>query len=126
MHLLPEQEPIVISDTAAARLAELQRKNSNQIFLRLSVDTGGCSGLEYRFELDTNGPQEDDYIFSHVDSKTGLTDAMLLCDDLSFQHVHGCKIDYKISIERAAFEVIANPNAAGKCGCGTSFQPKTL
>lgn len=108
---------VELTDAAATRISELRLKHGPNMFLRLSIDSGGCSGLAYKFEIDKQGQQEDDSMFSHGNGG-------VLVDSVSLHHLQGAIIDYRSSIAKSGFEVIANPNAVGKCGCGTSFQPK--
>ena len=107
-----------LTDAAARRLGELRVKHGSGLRLRLSVDSGGCSGLSYRFELDKAGKQPDDAEFSRGDG------AVLLVDSVSLPLLSGAVVDYSTSIERSGFEVAANPHSVAKCGCGSSFQPK--
>ena len=53
-------EAVQLTDAAAVRIAQLRAKYGSGMRLRLSVDSGGCSGLSYKFEIDHNGRQHDD------------------------------------------------------------------
>lgn len=115
-------QTVELTDAASNRISQLRAKHGPNTALRLSIDSGGCSGMSYKFEIDTAGPEEGDQIF------TNQTDpqSKLIVDSFSLEHLAGSIIDYRSRIERSGFEVVANPNAAGKCGCGTSFQPKNF
>ena len=81
--------------------------------LRVSVLPGGCSGFEYGLEVDDNPAEADDL---YVESEG----VRLLVDPFSAQYLTGVRIGYHTSFKGSGF-TFENPNAAGSCGCGTSF-----
>jgi iron-sulfur cluster insertion protein len=106
-------EPIVFTDAAASKVAELIREEGNPaLMLRVYVQGGGCSGMQYGFEFDET-VQEGDTMVENQGVK-------LLVDPMSFQYLSGAEIDYREGLEGAQF-VIRNPNAHTTCGCGSSF-----
>ncbi len=105
--------PLVFTDSAAAKVADLIAEEGNpELKLRVFVQGGGCSGFQYGFTFD-DAVNEDDTLFE----KNGVT---LLVDSMSFQYLVGAEIDYKEGINGSQF-VIKNPNAQTTCGCGSSF-----
>ncbi|ABP35095.1 iron-sulfur cluster insertion protein ErpA [Polynucleobacter asymbioticus] len=105
--------PLVFTDNAAAKVADLIAEEGNpELKLRVFVQGGGCSGFQYGFTFD-DAVNEDDTLFE----KNGVT---LLVDSMSFQYLVGAEIDYKEDINGSQF-VIKNPNATTTCGCGSSF-----
>lgn len=105
--------PLIFTDSAAAKVADLIAEEGNpSLKLRVFVQGGGCSGFQYGFTFDEE-TNEDDTEFS----KNGVT---LLVDSMSFQYLVGAEIDYKEDINGSQF-VIKNPNATTTCGCGSSF-----
>ena len=105
--------PLVFTDSAAAKVADLIAEEGNpELKLRVFVQGGGCSGFQYGFTFD-DAVNEDDTLFE----KNGVT---LLVDSMSFQYLVGAEIDYIDSFEGAQF-TIKNPNAQTTCGCGSSF-----
>lgn len=105
--------PLVFTDSAAAKVADLIAEEGNtELKLRVFVQGGGCSGFQYGFTFD-EAVNEDDTTFE----KNGVT---LLVDSMSFQYLVGAEIDYKEDINGSQF-VIKNPNASTTCGCGSSF-----
>ncbi len=105
--------PLVFTDSAAAKVADLIAEEGNpELKLRVFVQGGGCSGFQYGFTFD-DAVNEDDTQFE----KNGVT---LLVDSMSFQYLVGAEIDYKEDINGSQF-VIKNPNAQTTCGCGSSF-----
>lgn len=104
-------EPILTS-AAAARVAAIASKQSRPALLRLSVEGGGCSGFQYKFDL-ADAPEGNDTV-------TETDGVKLLVDPVSLDLVSGCTVDFVESLGGAAFRV-ENPNAAAGCGCGSSF-----
>lgn len=90
----------------------LQEENNPDISLRVFVQGGGCSGMQYGFTLETE-QNEDDFVIEQQGVK-------YLIDAMSMQYLQGATIDYKEDIEGSNF-VIQNPNAETSCGCGSSF-----
>lgn len=106
-------DPILFSDSAAAKVAQLIEEEGNpDLKLRVFVQGGGCSGFQYGFTFDEIVNEDDTAM-----TKNGV---QLLIDSMSYQYLVGAEIDYKDDIEGAQF-VIKNPNATTTCGCGSSF-----
>ena len=103
---------LTLTPAAAARVARIAEKQSKPAILRLSVEGGGCSGFQYKFDL-ADAPESGD----NVAETDGVK---LLVDPVSLDLVAGCVVDYVESLGGAAFRV-ENPNAASGCGCGSSF-----
>ena len=80
--------------------------------LRLAVLGGGCSGFQYKFNLDDT-LNDDDQIFENGDTK-------LVIDEVSLGLLEGSVVDFKEDLG-GSFFAVENPNAAANCGCGTSF-----
>jgi iron-sulfur cluster assembly accessory protein len=107
-----EQQSLTLSPSAAARVAAIAARQGKAAILRLSVEGGGCSGFQYKFDL-AGAPETDDLVAE--------TDGVkLVVDPVSLDLVSGCIVDYVESLGGAAFRV-ENPNAAAGCGCGSSF-----
>lgn len=79
--------------------------------LRVKVVEGGCSGFEYKMDMDS--PAAEDQVFE----KNG---ARILLDPQSFLHLNGTELEYKDQLMQSGF-VFNNPNVKGTCGCGISF-----
>ena len=105
-------EMLTLTPAAAKRVAAIADKQAKPAILRLSVEGGGCSGFQYKFDL-AEGPEEDDSV-SDTDG------VKLVVDSVSLDLVAGSTVDFVESLGGAAFRV-ENPNAAAGCGCGSSF-----
>lgn len=105
-------DTLSLTAAAAKRVAWIAEKQAKPAVLRLSVEGGGCSGFQYKFEM-ADAPEGDDAI-SETDG------VRLVVDPISLDLVNGCTVDYVESLGGAAFRV-ENPNAAAGCGCGSSF-----
>ncbi len=104
--------PFSISDRAAERVAEIVAAQPAPAALRVAVLAGGCSGFQYKFELDQE-PQPDDLLVER-------SGARVLVDPASLDLLGGSVLDYTDALMGAHF-TIKNPNATSACGCGTSF-----
>ena len=112
---------IALSEAAARRLREVnsQRPQGDpEVFLRVTVDSGGCGGFQYAFSLDTT-LAEGEKCFEHDGARVAV-------DQLTLEYMEGSVVDYEDTLMRAGFAVSSNPKASSKCGCGTSFTPVEL
>jgi len=103
---------VTVSERAVRRIGEILTAEAPGTMLRVSVEGGGCSGFEYRFDLVSKVEPEDILI-----ERAG---AKVLVDPLSLTYLAGSEIDYVDDLMSASFK-IKNPNATAACGCGTSF-----
>jgi iron-sulfur cluster assembly accessory protein len=107
-----DEMDITVTERAARRIGEILRREPLGTMLRLSVEGGGCSGFQYKF--DTDSAQEAD------DIVVRRADALLLIDSVSLGYLAGSEIDFVDDLIGASFRV-NNPKAKASCGCGTSF-----
>ena len=103
---------VTLTDRAARRIGEILKGEPAGAMLRVSVEGGGCSGFQYKFDLD-HARASDDLVLA----RNGAT---VLIDPVSLQYMAGAEIDYVDDLIGASFK-INNPIAAASCGCGTSF-----
>jgi iron-sulfur cluster assembly accessory protein len=106
--------PVTLTDTAAAKVAELlaSEVGGDTLALRVAVRPGGCSGYSYDMFFDSE-IADDDIVreFSGVN---------LVIDPESASLMKGASLDYRDGLQGAGFH-ITNPNATKTCGCGSSF-----
>ncbi|UYV16289.1 iron-sulfur cluster insertion protein ErpA [Porphyrobacter sp. ULC335] len=105
-------EPLILTPSAAKRIALIAAKQSRPAILRLAVEGGGCSGFQYKFDL-ADAADSDDSV-SETDG------VKLVVDPMSLDLIAGSTVDFVESLGGAAFKV-ENPQAAAGCGCGSSF-----
>jgi iron-sulfur cluster assembly accessory protein len=103
---------VTISERAARRIGEILKTEGDGAMLRISVEGGGCSGFQYKFDVER--AQADDDLVIARDS------AVVLVDPASVPFLAGSEVDFVDDLIGASFRVV-NPNATASCGCGTSF-----
>jgi iron-sulfur cluster assembly accessory protein len=97
---------------AAKRINDLAKNEAPGSMFRVSVESGGCSGFQYKFGWDTQ-KAEDDLVLT-------LDGATVLLDPVTVEYMAGAQIDFVADLMHQAFK-ISNPLATASCGCGTSF-----
>jgi len=105
-------DSITVTERAAHRIGEILRREPAGTMLRVSVEGGGCSGFQYKFDMD-NARAADDLVIQ----REGAT---VLIDQTSVGYLAGSEIDFVDDLIGASFR-INNPQATASCGCGTSF-----
>lgn len=103
---------VTVSVAAAARINEIVASEPLNRLLRVSVEGGGCSGFQYKFDLVATAAPDDLVIERDR--------ARVLVDPVSLGFLNGAEIDFVDDLIGASFK-IHNPNATASCGCGTSF-----
>jgi iron-sulfur cluster assembly accessory protein len=105
-------ESVTISDSAARRIGEILKSEPTGAMLRVSVEGGGCSGFQYKFDI-ARDRADDDLVLSREG-------AVVLIDPVSVNYMAGSQIDFVDDLIGQSFK-INNPKATASCGCGTSF-----
>jgi len=104
---------IKISNSAKERLLYLLDKgNEKKQFVRVGVESGGCSGLNYKLDFDSSRNDDDELIEDN--------DIKLLINKKSFLYLVGTTLEFSDGLNGKGF-VFNNPNASRTCGCGESF-----
>jgi iron-sulfur cluster assembly accessory protein len=103
---------LTLTPAAARRIGWIAQRQGKPAILRLTVEGGGCSGFQYKFDL-ADATDSDDAV-SETDG------VRLVVDPVSLDLVAGSTVDFVESRGGAAFKV-ENPNATAGCGCGSSF-----
>jgi iron-sulfur cluster assembly accessory protein len=103
---------VTVSERAARRIAEILKGEPAGTMLRVSVEGGGCSGFQYKFDIEREQTADDLVI--------ARDSAVVLVDPVSLEYMAGAEIDFVDDLIGASFKVV-NPNVKAACGCGTSF-----
>jgi iron-sulfur cluster assembly accessory protein len=103
---------VTVTDRAARRIGEILRGEPAGTMLRVSVEGGGCSGFQYKFDTERQRANDDVVI-----EQSGAT---VLIDPVSLNYMAGSEIDFVDDLIGSSFKV-NNPKATASCGCGTSF-----
>ena len=102
-----------VTPRAAAEIAAIaERQGKPGAALRVSVSAGGCSGMQYGFDL-AEAPETDDLVVE----QSGVR---VLVDEVSLEFLAGARLDWHEALMGSHFKV-ENPMAASGCGCGVSF-----
>jgi iron-sulfur cluster assembly protein len=105
---------LALSENAVKQVKELKQVQSlpENVFLRMGVKGGGCSGMSYSLEFDTEmGPHDKEFEIDGI---------KIVCDKKSYIYLTGTTLDYVQQGLTGGFTFV-NPNAKSSCGCGTSF-----
>jgi iron-sulfur cluster assembly accessory protein len=105
-------DTVTATPSALRRVAAIVKAEAAPKLLRVSVEGGGCSGFQYRFDL-VDAAETDDLVI------TG-EGATIVVDRLSLDYMGGSEIDFVDDLIGQSFKV-KNPQATASCGCGTSF-----
>ena len=104
---------VVLTDVAVSKVRSLlEAEGRTDLSLRIAVQPGGCSGLRYQLYFDDRELDGD--------IATEYGDVKVVTDRMSAPYLGGASIDFVDTIEKQGF-TIDNPNAAGTCACGESF-----
>jgi iron-sulfur cluster assembly accessory protein len=103
---------VTLTERAAKRIAQIAAGEGTSTALRISVEGGGCSGFQYKYDL-TQARAADDVVLERCG-------AQVLIDPVSLEYMAGSEIDFVDDLMGAMFK-ITNPKAVAACGCGTSF-----
>jgi len=107
-----EPHNVTVTDRAVRRIRQIAAAEAEGTMLRVSVEGGGCSGFQYKFDLVRDRAGDDIVI--------GEGGGSVLIDPVSLGYLAGSQIDYVDDLIGASFKIM-NPNATASCGCGTSF-----
>ena len=104
---------LALTDTAVKQVKQLlEAQKLENVYLRMGVKGGGCSGLSYSLEFDSEiGPHDKTFDIDGV---------QVVCDKKSYLYLNGTTLDYVMQGLTGGFTFL-NPQAKSSCGCGTSF-----
>jgi iron-sulfur cluster assembly protein len=110
----PQQKGIQLTQAALNHVLALREKQGKDLYLRVGVRQGGCSGMSYLMDFeDPSKVQENDQVFDYDGFK-------IICDPKSILYLYGLVLDYSDAMIGGGFQ-FTNPNASQSCGCGKSF-----
>ena len=110
----PQQKGILLTEAALKHVLALRERQGKDLFLRVGVRQGGCSGMSYMMDFeDPSKVRENDQVFDY----DGFN---IVCDPKSMLYLYGLVLDYSDAMIGGGFQ-FTNPNAAQRCGCGKSF-----
>eukprot|EP00457_Paulinella_chromatophora_P013541 gb/GEZN01013853.1/.p1 GENE.gb/GEZN01013853.1/~~gb/GEZN01013853.1/.p1 ORF type:complete len:201 (+),score=24.59 gb/GEZN01013853.1/:26-628(+) len=113
------QKGLVLTPQFVQRMRALNKKYGKEQKLRVSVEGGGCSGMQYKFKLVDDGDDEDVFF-----TRDGV---FAVVDPVSLQYIDGSALTFEDELiggsGRSAFAVVENPNIESSCGCSVSFSP---
>lgn len=104
---------LTLTPTAAEKVGELlEQEGEEELFLRVAVRPGGCSGFSYEMFFDSEANEDD--------TAATFGEVRVMVDSSSAMLLQGATLDYSDGLQNAGFS-IDNPNAQRSCGCGQSF-----
>ena len=105
---------LFVSNSAKTKIDQIKQDGSinDNFFVRVSVTSGGCSGLTYKMDFDDE-EQADDQIFYDNEVK-------IVTDLKSFLYLFETTLEFSGGLDGKGFH-FSNPNASRTCGCGESF-----
>ncbi|TVR14897.1 MAG: iron-sulfur cluster assembly accessory protein [Balneolaceae bacterium] len=106
-------DPVILTERAAKQIAKIKEKENlgEELYLRVAVEGGGCSGLSYKLGFDIR-TDEDTVVTSQ-----GFE---IIINPKHLMYLNGIEIDYPTGLDARGF-TFDNPNASESCGCGSSF-----
>ena len=109
------EKNILLSNSAINQFKKILLDEEKNSFVRLLVDSGGCSGFSYKFSVDKSIDEANDIIILEERNKN-----IFVTDKISFNYLKNSSVDWVESLTNSQF-TISNPIAKSSCGCGSSF-----
>ena len=106
---------VSLSKNAIHQFKKILLHENSKSFVRLLVDSGGCSGFSYKFSVDNNIDDLNDVIIFEEENKN-----IFVTDKISLNYLKDSSVDWVESLTNSQF-IISNPIAKSSCGCGSSF-----
>nr|YP_009237313.1 hypothetical protein [Wildemania schizophylla]AKS28360.1 hypothetical protein [Wildemania schizophylla] len=105
---------IKVTDKAYKQLTTLKSHYINEVYLRIGVKQGGCSGMSYSMTFESTND------FKNTDEILVLENFSVVCDPKSLLYLYGLSLDFSTELIGGGFQFF-NPNVSQTCGCGKSF-----
>lgn len=108
-----QEKPVELTERAAKQIRKIREKEhlSNDLYLRVAVEGGGCSGLSYKLGFDAESDEDEHYVSREIE---------IVINPKHLLYLNGIVIDYPDGLDARGF-TFNNPNASESCGCGSSF-----
>ncbi len=132
---IQDNDTVIITPSAVEQIHYLATRrrpdNPSIVYLRIYVDAGGCSGFQYKFEIEYKDNEEtpihpDDDVVFHVSLSDGTLPCSVVIDNSSLEYIQGSTIDYVREMVKSSFAIVDNPQSESACGCGSSFALKNF
>nr|YP_010338289.1 hypothetical protein MW410_pgp141 [Bangia atropurpurea]UNJ18239.1 hypothetical protein [Bangia atropurpurea] len=105
---------ITLTEQALKQITTLKSNYETEVYLRIGVKQGGCSGMSYSMNFENvNNLKSTDEVLT-------LDHCLVACDPKSLLYLYGLSLDYSTELIGGGFQ-FSNPNASQTCGCGKSF-----
>lgn len=106
-------DPVILTKRAARQVEKIKKAENldPDLFLRVAVDGGGCSGLSYKLGLDYRTDEDTTFVSHGIE---------IIVAEKHLMYLEGMEVDYPDGLDARGF-TFENPNATENCGCGTSF-----
>lgn len=130
---IQDNDAVTITPSAVQQINRLAKNknpdDTSNVYLRVYVDAGGCSGFQYKFELELKDDgeidPEEDVMFQVSLSDESLS-ATIVIDEGSLEYIQGSTVDFVQEMVRSSFAIVNNPLSESACGCGSSFAVKNF
>lgn len=132
---IQDNDSVIITPSAVEQIHYLATRrrpdNPSIVYLRIYVDAGGCSGFQYKFEIEYKDDEEtpihpDDDVVFQVSLSDGTLPCSVVIDNSSLEYIQGSTIDYVREMVKSSFAIVDNPLSESACGCGSSFALKNF
>lgn len=109
----PDADPVMLTERAAKQVIQIKEKENldENLYLRVAVEGGGCSGLSYKLGFDIRTEEDTIVVSNNIE---------IIIDPKHLMYLNGIAIDYPDGLDARGF-TFDNPNASESCGCGSSF-----
>ncbi len=109
----PSADPVILTENAARQIKKIKSQENldDQLYLRVAVEGGGCSGLSYKLGFDHKTDAD------RIIESQGIE---IVIDENHLIYLNGIVVDYPLGLDARGF-TFDNPNATEACGCGSSF-----
>ncbi len=106
---------IDVTTSAINQFKKILAEEDQNCFVRILVDSGGCSGFSYKFSIDNTSDTMNDVVLIKENNRS-----IFVTDKISLNYIENSSIDWTESLTNSQFTV-SNPLAKSSCGCGSSF-----